>query len=265
MTLQISLEELIQSGAHFGHQSRRWNPKMSQYIYGVKDGIHIFDLIKTKEKLAEALEAIRQYSKEGKTIVFVGTKKQAKEKVKKVALSTNSFYVNERWLGGTLTNFDQIKKSVYKLSDLKAKKEKGDFKSFTKKERLLIDREIENLERFFGGIANISRTPDLLVVIDTKKEHGAIKEANFLGIPTVGVVDSNSDPDEVDYPIPMNDDASKAIEYVLGLMEESVLLGKGIKKDVGNLSAQAGKMSDVRERKSETKKLKNTKPQKSKK
>ena len=204
---------------------------MSQYIYGVKDGIHNFHLKKTKEKKFEALEVIRTYSKEGKAIVFVGTKKQAKEKVKKVALSTNSFYVNERWLGGTLTNFDQIKKSVAKLADLKAKKEKGEFRGFTKKERLLIDREIENLERFFGGIASISRKPDLLIVIDTKKERGAIKEANFLGFPTVGVVDSNSDPDEVDYPIPMNDDASKAIEYVLELMEDAILTGKGVKKD----------------------------------
>ena len=226
MAIKVSLKELIESGAHFGHQARRWNPKMSLYLYGVKEGVHVFDLTKTKEKLEEALVELENIAKEGKTILFVGTKKQAKEKIRQIALATESFYINERWLGGILTNFEQIKKSIRKLADMKAKMAAGEYKVYTKKERLLIDREITRLERFFGGIAAISQIPDCLVVIDTKKEIGSVKEANEKGVEVIGIVDSNSDPTLVDYPIPMNDDASKAVEYVLELMKEAILTGK---------------------------------------
>ena len=226
MTVKISLKKLLETGAHFGHQARRWNPKMKPFLYGTQEGVHIFDLTKTKKQLEEALEVLKKASKEGKKILFVGTKKQAKEKVKEVALATGSFYVNERWLGGTLTNFEQIGKSIKNLSEMKTKKEAGEYKHFTKKERLLIEREIARLERFFGGIAGLEELPELLVVIDTRREAGAVKEAQSNDISVIGVVDSNCDPTKVTYPIPMNDDAAKAIEYVLSLMEEAILDGK---------------------------------------
>lgn len=230
MAVKVSLDELVRAGAHFGHQSRRWNPKMKPFLYGIKDGVHVFDLAKTKEKLTEALEFIRTSSKEGKSILILGTKKQAKEKVAEVAKEAGCLYVNERWLGGTFTNFDQIRKSTTKLADMKKKMAEGEYKSFTKKERLLLEREIARLERFFGGIADISDVPDVLVVIDTRREIGAIKEAVIAGVDTVAIVDSNCDPTIVDYPIPMNDDATKAIAYVLELVRDAILDGKKGKK-----------------------------------
>lgn len=226
MAVKISLKKLIEAGAHFGHQSRRRNPKMDEYLYGEQDGIHVFDLTKTKEKLKKALEALTKAAKERKTILFVGSKKQAKEKVEEVAKKVGSHYVVERWLGGTLTNFGQISKSTQKLKDMKEKKEAGEYKKFTKKERVELDREIDRLERFFGGIESLSEIPDVLVVVDTKKEAGAIKEAGNKGVATIAIVDSNCDPTGVDYPIPMNDDATKAIHYVLDLMQEAIEEGK---------------------------------------
>lgn len=237
---EVSLKELIETGAHFGHQARRWNPKMAPYLYGIKEGVHVFDLTKTKAKLEEALEVLKVASKEGKTILFVGTKKQAKEKVREVALATGSFFIAERWLGGILTNFEQIKKSIRKLSEMKAKTAAGEYKIYTKKERLLIEREIERLERFFGGIANMNEIPSLLIVVDVKKEMGAVKEANVRGVEVVAIIDSNSDPTAVDYPIPMNDDATHAIEYVLDLIKTAILEGKKkIKKSEANSNEKA--------------------------
>jgi len=226
MAIKVSAEELLDKGAHFGHQAKRWNPKMAPYLYGVQDDIHVFDLIKTKAVLEEALEFLKESSKAGKVILFVGCKKQAREKTKEVAVTTSSPYFIERWLGGTLTNFDQMAKSIKKLIDMKAKMANGEFSNFTKKERLLIDREIARLDRFFGGISSLTKIPDILFVVDTHKEAGAVKEARSVGIKTVGIVDSNADPDLVDYPIPMNDDATKAIEYVLDLVKEAILNGK---------------------------------------
>ena len=226
MAVKISLEELIKSGAHFGHRSGRWNPKMKDDIHGVNDGVHIFDLIKTKEALEVALEFLSKAGKEEKKIVFVGTKKQAREKTVEVARATESYFVSERWLGGTLTNHGQILKSIRKLEEMKKKREDGEYKTFTKKERVLIDREIDRLERFFGGMSGLEEKPDILVIVDVKREIGAAKEARAEGVETVGIVDSNSDPDSVDYAIPMNDDATKAISYVLDLMKESILEGK---------------------------------------
>lgn len=221
--IDISLKTLIESGAHFGHQARRWNPKMKPYIYGVNDGVHIFDLIKTKEKLEEALEALRKAVKDGKKIVFVGTKKQVKDKIKEVGVATNSFYVNERWLGGTLTNFDQIKRSIQKMAEMKKKWGEGGYKNYTKKERLLIEREIQRLERFFGGISLMEKTPDFMIIVDTRRERGAVREARESEVETIGIIDSNSDPTLVDYAIPMNDDANKALDYVLDLMKDTIL------------------------------------------
>jgi len=224
--IKVSAEELLERGAHFGHQSKRWNPKMGQYLYGEEGGVHVFDLIKTKKLLEEALEFLKNAAEEKKSILFVGCKKQAQEKTREVAEITGSSYFTERWLGGTLTNFDQIKKSIKKLSDMKEKMTNGEYTSFTKKERLLIDREIARLERYFGGISKLEKVPDILVVIDTHKEESAIREANSKGIKIVGIVDSNADPEVINYPIPMNDDASKAVEYVLDLMKDAILEGK---------------------------------------
>jgi small subunit ribosomal protein S2 len=226
MTVTVSLKELVEAGAHFGHQSRRWNPKIREYIYTVEDGSHLFDLTKTKEKLEEALAFLTKEASEGKTILFVGTKKQAKVKTKEIAKEIGMPYVTERWLGGILTNFDQIRNSIKKLADMKKKKEEGEYKKYTKKERILIDREIDRLERFFGGMSFLNEKPDVLVIIDTKKEAGAVKEATKEGVEVVGVVDSNSDPTLVDYPVPMNDDATKAIDYVMGLFAKAIMEGK---------------------------------------
>jgi small subunit ribosomal protein S2 len=246
MAIQANLKDLLEAGAHFGHQSRRWNPKMEEYLHGVQDGVHIFDLIKTKELFDEALEAIETASRQNKKILLVGTKKQAKEKVAKVAKEAGIYYVNERWLGGTLTNFDMIRKSIKKLKDMKEKMSKGEYKSFTKKERLLIEREIDRLERFFGGIAALDSVPDMLVIIDIKREFGAVVEAESMGIETVAVVDTNCDPTLVDYPIPMNDDATRCVEYALDLVKQAILAGKkkGSESSKGSTSSSDTKSKD---------------------
>ena len=230
----VDVKKLMEAGAHYGHQARRWNPKMKEYLYGVSDGVHVFDLIKTKELLTEALLRLSEVAKEGKTILIVGTKKQAKDKVREVAQSTGCFFVNERWLGGTLTNFDQIKKSTLKLAQMKKKMEEGEYKAYTKKERLLIEREIARLERFFGGVSGMDKLPDVIFVIDSKRQIGAVSEANAKGVEIIAIVDSNSDPTKIDYPIPMNDDATKALDYVLDLVREAILIGK--KKPKGSKS-----------------------------
>lgn len=240
MPYEISLKELISAGAHFGHQVKRWNPKIAPYLYGERGGVHIFDLVKTKELLQKALEYLKDVAKDKKVILFVGTKKQVKEKIKEVALATSSFYINERWLGGTLTNFDQIKKSSKKLKDLKSDLQSGKFNNRTKKERLKIQREIDRLERFFGGIEKMDELPDILVVVDINREKTSIKEARKMGVRIVAIVDSNTDPTLVDYPIPMNDDASKALEYVLELMKQAILEGKKAKETQGSKLEKVG-------------------------
>lgn len=230
MAIDISLKKLIESGAHFGHQSKRWNPKMEEYLFGVKDGVHVFDLTITKNMLEEALDVLEEAAKNKEDILIVGTKKQAKDKVAEVARDTNSHFITERWLGGTLTNFDQMRKSVRKLEDLKKGFEDGEFTDRTKKEKLLIEREITRLERFFGGVTEMKDLPQVLVVIDTRKEKTAIREAKMKGIKIIALLDSNSDPTGIDYPIPMNDDASRAIEYVLDLIKEAINEGKNSKE-----------------------------------
>jgi small subunit ribosomal protein S2 len=225
--IKISLEELLESGAHFGHQTKRWNPKMEEYLYGSEQGVHIFDLTKTKPLLEDALEFLTKSVKEGKVVLLLGTKKQIKDKLASVAEKVDVPYVNERWLGGTISNFEMMKRSLKKLEDMKVGMVEGTYNKYTKKERLLIDREITRLERFFGGIKNLTKIPDVIFVIDTKRESAAIREANARKVTIVGVVDSNSDPDLIDYPIPMNDDASRAIEYVLDLVGDAISAGKG--------------------------------------
>lgn len=230
MTIKVDAKKLMESGAHYGHQSRRWNPKMKPFLYGITDGVHVFDLIKTKELISEALNRLIEVAGEDKSILLVGTKKQAKDKIREIAQATGCLYVNERWLGGTLTNYSQIKKSTSKLSDMKKKMEAGEYKSFTKKERLLIEREIARLDRFFGGLSGMDKLPNTLVIVDTKRQGLAVKEAVACGIEIIGIVDSNSDPSSIDYPIPMNDDATKAIDYVLSLIRDAIIEGRRKKK-----------------------------------
>jgi small subunit ribosomal protein S2 len=230
MTIKVSAEELLKGGAHFGHQAKRWNPKMEEYLYGVQDGVHVFDLIKTKSLIEEALEFIKDSISKGKVVLLLGTKKQVKDKIIEIGKETGCPYISERWLGGTFSNFEQIGRSIKRLSDMKEKNVSGEYKSFTKKERLLIQREIERLERFFDGISTLKKIPDVIFVVDTHKENSAIREAVGAKVPVIGIVDSNSDPSSIDYPIPMNDDASKALIYVLDLVKEAILEGKkGIK------------------------------------
>ncbi|MFC1625919.1 30S ribosomal protein S2 [Patescibacteria group bacterium] len=226
MAIKISLDELLETGAHFGHQARRWNPKMKPYLYGSQEGVHVFDLTKTKEALEEALNFLTVSSKEGKVILFLGTKKQARDKVKEVAIECGMPYVYERWLGGAISNFEQINKSIKKLAEMKEAMAAGEYAKYTKKERLLMDREIARLERFFGGLTGMQKPPDVLFIADVKKETGAAKEARSINIPVVGIVDSNADPDLADYPIPANDDATKVLDYILELVKQAVLAGK---------------------------------------
>lgn len=222
MNTSVDLKQLLEAGCHFGHQSRRWNPAMSKYIYSTRDKVHIFDLAKTKEGLEKACEFLRGVVKGGGTILFVGTKRQAKEIVTEAAKKAGMPYVTERWLGGMLTNFNQAGKSLRRLKDLKEQKERGELKKYTKKEQLLLDREIAKLERFFGGISQMARMPDAVFVVDTHKEEVAVKEANIMKIPVVGIVDTNGDPDLVDYVIPANDDAVKSIELVVNEITEAI-------------------------------------------
>lgn len=221
MLKQISLKKLLEAGCHFGHQTVRWNPKMKPYIFEAREGIHIFDLVKTKEGLEAACAFVKETSTKGGKILFVGTKRQAKEIIEKTAKKAGMPYVSERWLGGTLTNFEQIQKSLEKLATLKKEKEEGKYKDYTKKENLLIDREIARLEKFFGGLTSLEKLPEALFVVDVKTEAGAVLEAARKEIPVVGIVDTNSDPDLVDYVIPGNDDAQKSIELIVGAVGDA--------------------------------------------
>lgn len=222
----ITLEDLLEAGCYFGHQARRWNPAMKKYIYGVRDGVHIFDLVQTKAGLDAAREFVKKLSEEGKVILFVGTKRQAQAIVKQAAIKTNMPYLLQRWVGGLLTNFDQIHRRVLKLKDLKAKREAGELKKYTKREQLLIDREITQLEKFFGGVAEMDKLPDALFVIDTHQEDVAVREAVRMGIPVIGMVDTNGRPEKVDYVIPVNDDAVKSIELIVNGIAEAIEIKK---------------------------------------
>ncbi len=222
MKVDVSAQKLVEAGAHFGHQMRRWNPRMEEYLYKVQDNTFVFDLIKTKALLEEALELMATSVAEGKKILFVGTKKQLKDKVMEIAKATNNFYVTERWLGGTFTNFEQIKKSLRKMEDMKKNLANGEYAGYTKRERLLISREVEKFERMIGGLAGMEKIPDIVFVVDTHKESTAVSEARKLKVPVIGIVDSNGNPDDVDYPIPMNDDATQAVSYVLDLVKEAL-------------------------------------------
>lgn len=223
----ISMKQLLEAGVHFGHQTRRWNPKMAKYIFTERNGIYIIDLQKTVRKVDEAYNFVRSVAEEGKTILFVGTKKQAQESVKEEAIRANMFYVNERWLGGMLTNFKTIEKRINRLKELETMEEDGTFERLTKKEVLKLRHEMAKLEKYLGGIKEMKRLPGALFVVDPRKERIAVAEARKLGIPIVAIVDTNCDPDEINYVIPGNDDAIRAVRLLTGRMADAVLEGRG--------------------------------------
>ena len=221
----ISMRQMIEAGAHFGHQTRRWNPKMKRFIFGERNGIYIIDLDQTLSRVETAYNFVRDMAADGGTILFVGTKKQAQDPVREAADRCNMPYVNERWLGGMLTNFGTISKRVGKMLELERQKEIGEFEVMIKKEALLLDRELTKLQRNLGGLRSMTKAPDAIFVLDTKKEHIAVTEANKLGIPVVAVVDTNVDPDSIQYPIPGNDDAIRANSLFANVIAEAVLEG----------------------------------------
>lgn len=232
MKARVTAEELFEAGAHFGHTAKRWNPKMGKYIWGKKAGIHIFDLEKTVNKVEEACEALAKLASEDKRIAIVGTKRQAKEVVAEVAKENKVAFVTERWLGGIVTNWKQVKTRIDKLVDLKKKREAGELKKYTKKEQILFDREIARLEKFLGGLVGLTAAPEVLIIVDTHKERSAVREARNRGLTVIGVVDTNGNPDVVDYVIPMNDDATKAIEIVVRALGSSIGEGKMRKGEI---------------------------------
>ena len=222
----VAMKQLLEAGVHFGHQTRRWDPRMRPYIYTDRNGIYIIDLQKTAKKIDEAYAVLKSIVDEGKTVIFVGTKKQAQECVKEEAERCGMYYVNQRWLGGMLTNFDTIKKRVERLKALEAMETDGTFDVLPKKEVIILKKEMEKLEKNLGGIKNMTEIPGAMFVVDPKKERIAILEARKLGIPVIGLVDTNCNPEDVDYVIPGNDDAIRAIKLIVEAMANAVLESK---------------------------------------
>ena len=222
----ISMKQLLEAGVHFGHQTRRWNPKMAQYIFTERNGIYIIDLQKTVKKVDEAYMFIRDIALDGKEVLFVGTKKQAQESIEAEAKRCGMYFVNNRWLGGTLTNFRTIRTRIERLNSIDKMEKEGQFDLLPKKEVVKLCAEREKLEKNLGGIREMKKLPGALFVVDPRKEHIAVAEARTLGIPIVGIVDTNCDPDEIDYVIPGNDDAIRAVKLIAGKLADAILEGK---------------------------------------
>ena len=222
----ISMQQLLEAGVHFGHQTRRWNPKMKKYIFVERNGIYIIDLQKTVKKLEEAYDFMRQVGQDGGKVLFVGTKKQAQEAIKEEAERSGNYYINQRWLGGTLTNFGTIQKRVQRMKDIEKMEEDGTFAVLPKKEVIQLKKEHERLVKFLGGIRDMKAIPDVMFVVDPRKERIAVAEAIKLNIPLVGIVDTNCDPDEIDYVIPANDDAIRAVKLLTAKMADALLEAK---------------------------------------
>ena len=222
----VAMKQLLEAGVHFGHQTRRWDPRMAEYIFQARNGIQIIDLQKASKKIDEAYEFIKEQVEEGKTVLFVGTKKQAQECMKEAAIKSGMFYVDQRWLGGMLTNFDTIQKRIQRLKDLETMEQDGTFDVLPKKEVIILKKEMEKLEKNLGGIKEMDKLPGVIFLVDPKKERIAILEAKKLGIPTVGIVDTNCNPEDLDYPIPGNDDAIRAVKLIADVMANAVIEGK---------------------------------------
>ncbi|SOC35583.1 30S ribosomal protein S2 [Ureibacillus acetophenoni] len=222
----ISMKQLLEAGVHFGHQTRRWNPKMKKYIFVERNGIYIIDLQKTVKKLEEAYEFMRQVGQDGGKVLFVGTKKQAQEAIEEEAIRSGNYFINQRWLGGTLTNFGTIQKRVARLKAIEKMEEDGTFDVLPKKEVVQLKKEHERLVKFLGGIRDMKEIPDVMFVVDPRKERIAVAEARKLNIPIVGIVDTNCDPDEIDYVIPANDDAIRAVKLLTAKMADALIESK---------------------------------------
>ena len=222
----VAMKQLLEAGVHFGHQTRRWDPRMAEYKFQARNGIHIIDLQKTSKKLDEAYEFMKEQAEEGKTVLFIGTKKQAQDCVKEAAEKTGMYYVNQRWLGGTLTNFKTIRKRIERLTQLEQMEQDGTFDVLPKKEVVLLRKEMDKLNKNLGGIKEMTEIPGVMFVVDPKKEHIAIQEARKLNIPVVGLVDTNCDPNDVDYVIPGNDDAIRAVKLITDVMANAIIEGK---------------------------------------
>ena len=221
----VSMKQLLEAGVHFGHQTRRWNPKMAKFIFTERNGIYIIDLSKTVKKVEEAYNFLREVASQGEVILFVGTKKQAQEAIKEEAIRANMFFVNERWLGGMLTNFKTIETRIKRLKQLEAMAEDGTFEVLPKKEVVGLNKQRERLEKFLGGIADMPRIPDVMYIVDPRKERIAVQEAQKLNIPIVAMVDTNCDPDEIDVVIPSNDDAIRAVKLITSKMADAFIEG----------------------------------------
>jgi len=230
----VSMKQLLESGVHFGHQTRRWNPKMKPYIFTERNGIYIIDLQKTVRLIDKAYDFVRDVAADGGTVLFVGTKKQAQESIKDEAIRSGQYYVNHRWLGGTLTNWDTIQKRIRRLKEIEKMGEDGTFDVLPKKEVLLLQKEQERLEKYLGGIKDMKRIPDVLFIVDPRKERIAVQEAHKLNIPIVAMVDTNCDPDEIDVIIPSNDDAIRAVKLIASKMADAVIEGKQGADDAAN-------------------------------
>lgn len=241
----VSMKQLLEAGVHFGHQTRRWNPKMAEYIFTERNGIYIIDLQKTVKKLESAYNFIRDVSSQGKSVLFVGTKKQAQDSVKEEAERGGAYFVNARWLGGMLTNFATIRRRVNRLGQLREMQSNGTFDLLPKKEVIKLNLEIEKLEKFLGGIKNMNSLPGALFVVDPRKERIAVAEAKKLGIPVVAIVDTNCDPDDIDYIIPGNDDAIRAVKLISQVMSNAIVEGR--EGRMGAAAAQAQELVEDQE------------------
>ncbi len=250
----ISMKQLLEAGVHFGHQTRRWNPKMAPYIFTERNGIYIIDLQKTVKKIEEAYDFMREVGESGKPVLFVGTKKQAQQAIVDEANRCGMYYVSERWLGGMLTNYKTIATRIKRLNDINTMEEDGTFEKLSKKEVIKLRAEAEKLEKFLGGIKDMKGMPGAMFVVDPKKERIAVKEARILGIPIVGIVDTNCDPDDVDYVIPANDDAIRAVKLIAGRMADAIIeANQGESFDEGEAEAENKEASETAEAAEEVK------------
>ena len=261
----VSMKELLESGVHFGHATRRWNPKMARYIYTARNGIYIIDLQKTANEIENAYQVLNGIVANGGKVLFVGTKKQAQEAVKEEAIRCGHYYVDQRWLGGTLTNFKTIRRRIKRLKDLYKMEEDGTFNLLPKKEVAQLKHEREKLEKNLGGIKEMTKVPDALFIVDPRKEHNAILEARKLNIPVFGIVDTNCDPDDVDYVIPANDDAIRAVKLVAHVMTNAIIEAQGgtvekFEDEVINIDEEMNKTEEVKEEKRPAKKPAAKKP-----
>lgn len=255
---QVGLNEMLEAGVHFGHQTRRWNPKMRKFIFAERHGIHIIDLRKTLDRLTQATDALRGVVLKGQRVLFVCTKKQLRGIVEEEAERSGSFYVTERWLGGMLTNFQTIRKQIRRLKELERGMEENAFEFYTKKERLLLERERVKLDKYLGGVKDMGRLPGAVFVVDAKREHIAVREAHRLGIPVIAITDTNADPDRIDYPIPGNDDAIRSVSLITKAVADAVEIArrevpederrKAAEAEATTYSTETGETRDVQDR-----------------